>query len=148
MFLYGDAAATPPAYHGRYGPNVFGVSGSAMAATNESVDHILGLLAEVEPVAKRMFGGLGIFHQGLMFALMDEDTLYMKVDDENRPAYEAEGSEPFSVTMRGREMTMGYYEVPASVLDEPGRLTEWAKTAIDVAKRADAAKPKSKRKFK
>lgn len=119
-----------------------------MATSNESVDHVLDLLAEVAPAAKRMFGGLGIFHRGLMFALMDEDTLYMKVDDENRPAFEAEGSGPFSIVMKGKEMTMGYYEVPASVLDDADRLTEWAKTAIDVAQRADAAKPKSKRKFK
>ena len=118
-----------------------------MATSNESVDHIMDLLAEVEPQAKRMFGGLGIFHRGLMFALMDQDTLYMKVDDENRPAFEAEGSGPFSIVMKGKEMTMGYYEVPASVLDEPDRLTEWAKNAIDVALRADAVKPKSKRKL-
>ena len=85
-----------------------------MVTSDGALEHILDLLAEVEPESKRMFGGLGIFHRGLMFALMDDDTLYMKVDDLNRPDYEAEGSGPFTVVMRGKETTMGYREIPAS----------------------------------
>ena len=119
-----------------------------MATSDGALEHILDLLAGVEPEAKRMFGGLGIFHRGLMVALMDDDTLYLKVDDLNRADYEAEGSGPFTVTMRGKETTMGYREIPANVLEDPDRLIEWANKAIDVALRADAAKPKSKRKIK
>ena len=119
-----------------------------MVTSDGALEHILDLLAEVEPEAKRMFGSWGIFHRGLMFALMDDDTLYMKVDDLNRPDYEAEGSGPFTVVMRGKETTMGYREIPANVLEDPVRMIEWANKAIDAALRADAAKPKSKRKIK
>ena len=119
-----------------------------MVTSDGALEHIMDLLGAVEPEAKRMFGGLGIFHRGLMFALMDDDTLYMKVDAVNLADYEAEGSGPFTVVMRGKETTMGYREIPANVLEDPDRLIEWANKAIDVSLRADAAKPKSKRKFK
>ena len=119
-----------------------------MATSDGALEHILDLLGPGEPEAKRMFGGLGIFHRGLMFALMDDDTLYMKVDDLTLADYEAEGSGPFTVVMRGKETTMGYREIPANVLEDHDRLIDWANKAIDVALRADAAKPASKRKIK
>ena len=83
-----------------------------------------------------------------MFALMDDDTLYMKVDDLNRADYEAKDSGPFVVVMRGKETSIGYREIPSNVVENPDHLIEWANKAIDVALRADAAKPVSKRKIK
>ena len=83
-----------------------------------------------------------------MVALMDDDTLYMKVDDLNLADYEAEGSGSFTVVMRGKETTMGYREIPANVLEDLDRLIEWSNKAIDVALRADAAKPVFKCKIK
>jgi DNA transformation protein len=93
-----------------------------MATSDGALEHILDLLEPVEPEAKRMFGGLGIFHRGLMFALMEDDTLYMKVDDLNLADHEAEGSGPFTVVMRGKETTMGYRDILANVLENPDRL--------------------------
>jgi DNA transformation protein len=119
-----------------------------MATCDGALEYIMDLLGPVEPEAKRMFGGLGIFHRGLIFALMGDYTLYMKVDDLNRADFEAEGSGPFSIAMKGKEMTMSYYEVPADVLEDPDILNEWANKAIDLSLRADAAKPVSKQKIK
>ena len=119
-----------------------------MAASDEALVHILDLLAEVAPVPKRMFGGLGLFHQGVMFGLMDGDALYLKADDETLGDYEAEGSGPFVFNMSDRQVSTGYYEIPATVAEDQELAVEWARKAIDVAFRADAAKPPSKRKRK
>jgi DNA transformation protein len=71
-------------------------------------------------VFRKMFGGLGIFKDGLMFALVAEDALYMKADDATTPAYAAEGSGPFVYAgMRGKAMPMPYWRVPERLLDEP-----------------------------
>lgn len=60
----------------------------------------------VEPLghvtSRRMFGGLGVFYRGLMFALIVNDVLHFKVDDENRPGYEAAGMEAFSYLRQGK----------------------------------------------
>lgn len=83
----------------------------------------LGPLGEVS--SRAMFGGWGIFERDAMFALISGATLYFKVDDASRAAYEAVGSGPY-----GR---MPYYEVPGDVLEEPARLAEWVREAMAVA---------------
>ena len=57
-----------------------------------------------------MFGGVGIYAQGLFFALIAEDRLYFKVDDTTRPSFEQRGMEPFRPF--GEDSAMGYYELP------------------------------------
>ena len=76
----------------------------------------------VEPLghvtSRRMFGGLGVFYRGLMFALIVNDVLHFKVDDENRPDYEAEGMAPFSYLRKGKKRGLNsYWTVPVDVLD-------------------------------
>ncbi len=87
-----------------------------------------------------MFGGVGIYAQGLFFALIAEDRLYFKVDDATRPEFEQRGMEPFRPF--GEDSAMGYYEVPADVVEDVNQLEIWMKTAIDVAARAKRGKPK------
>lgn len=97
---------------------------------------------------RAMFGGYGWWHDGQMFALLDKDsTLYLKVDDSNRAAFEAEGRAPFTTpTPAGRaQMTMPYYEVPASVLDDRDVFREWARGAIDVAHATPSKKPRTRK---
>ena len=62
-----------------------------------------------------MFGGVGIYAAELFFALLDDDTLYFKVDDVTRPQFESRGMTPFRPYGEEGEV-MGYYEVPAHVL--------------------------------
>ena len=85
-----------------------------------------------------MFGGVGIYAQGLFFALIAEDRLYFKVDDTTRPDFERLGMEPFRPY--GEHSAMGYYEVPADVVEDSWQLAQWMSKAIDVA-----AKPKGKK---
>ena len=78
-----------------------------MASSAEFRDHVLDLLAALGPVtARRMFGGFGIYLDGVMFALIADDILYLKVDDRTRPDYEAAGSAPFRPRPRGKPFTM------------------------------------------
>ena len=89
--------------------------------------------------ARSMFGGVGIYAGELFFALIADDTLYFKVDDSNRPDFEARGMGPFLPFGDERDK-MQYYEVPADLLDDTDALRPWVVRAIAVA-----AKKKSKK---
>jgi DNA transformation protein len=104
-----------------------------MAVSAEFRDYVLDQLRAVTPVTpKAMFGGIGIYSRGLFFALIAQDVLYFKVDAATRPAYEAAGSKPFNPFGKG---TMGYYELPAEVLEDEDELRKWVKEALAVARR-------------
>ena len=78
-----------------------------MASRPEFRDHVLDLLTPLGPVtAPRMFGGFGIYLDGVMFALIADDVLYLKVDDRTRPDYEAAGAAPFRPRQKGKPFTM------------------------------------------
>ena len=105
---------------------------------SEFVHFIVENLQSLGPVlAKRMFGGHGLFLHNVMFGLIAWDTLYFKVDEGNRPAYDARGLSPFSyVSQQGRASTMSYYEAPPEGLDESDVLLSWAREAYAAALRA------------
>jgi DNA transformation protein len=79
-----------------------------------------------------------------MFGLIAPDTLYFKVDHDNRPAFEAEGSEPFSYEGKGKPIQLPYWRVPERLFDEPEEMLEWARAAFAAARRASAAKAKTR----
>jgi DNA transformation protein and related proteins len=85
--------------------------------------------------ARSMFGGVGIYAGDRFFALMDDDTLYFKVDDATRGRFEARGMGPFRPGGEGGEV-MQYYEVPGDVLEDAELLAPWVEEAIAVAARA------------
>lgn len=118
-----------------------------MPVSPEYREFALEQLGRIAPVtARSMFGGVGIYQDGLFFALMDDDALYFKVDDTNRPDFEAVGSGPFSPVMGDTVMVMQYYRVPEELLEDPDRLRPWMHAAIDVAMRARRKKaPKTKK---
>lgn len=91
--------------------------------------------------ARNMFGGVGIYGEELFFALIDDDTLYFKVDDSNRPDFEVRGMGPFQPYGEEGE-TMGYYRVPEDLLEDPEVLGQWAEKALDVARRAKSRSPR------
>src|SRR5512138_92549 len=112
-----------------------------MAVSQSYREFVLEQLGRVTPVtSKSMFGGVGIYAQGLFFALIAEDRLYFKVDDATRPHFEQRGMEPFRPF--GEESAMGYYEVPADVVEDSVQLAGWMKKAIDVAAKARINKKK------
>lgn len=87
--------------------------------------------------ARNMFGGVGIYAGDFFFALIDDDTLYFKVDESNRPDFEARGMGPFQPYGEDGE-TMGYYRVPDDLLEDSEALAGWAEKAIAAARRAKA----------
>ena len=112
-----------------------------MAVSETYCDFVLEQLGRVVSVtSKRMFGGVGIYSQGLFFALIAEDRLYFKVNDTTRPDFERLGMEPFRPF--GEESAMGYYEVPADLVEDAAHLESWVKKAIDVAAMAKQGKAK------
>ena len=110
-----------------------------MARSSEFVDFVLESLEPLGGVsARRMFGGWGIYKDGVMFALIAYDQLYLKVDDDNRAAFEARGLQPFIYTGKGRPIRMSYREAPGEGFDDPDILCDWARGACAAALRARA----------
>jgi len=108
-----------------------------------------GFLAELfEPVGgvsfRKMFGGIGIFREGLMFALVADDTLYLKADDTTSVDFKAEGCGTFIYHGKDRPVAMQYWRLPERLYDEPEEFRQWALNAFDVGERARAEKPKRK----
>ena len=91
-----------------------------------------------------MFGGVGLYAGDTFFALIDDDMLYLKVDDANRADFEQRGMGPFMPFGDGGEV-MQYYELPAELLEEPEELRSWVEKAVAVAQRAKRGRPAAHR---
>jgi DNA transformation protein and related proteins len=90
-------------------------------------------------VTKRMFGGLGIYADDIFFAIVDNDILYLKVDDTTRADYEAAGCHAFRPYGDDRQ-SIHYYEVPVAVLEDASELARWGRKAISAAAAAKVKK--------
>jgi DNA transformation protein len=114
-----------------------------MAQSSEFVEFVLESLQPLGGVsARRMFGGWGIYKDGVMFALIASDQLYLKVDDGNRQAYDDAGLPHFTYTDKGKPIRMPYSAAPPEGFDDPDILRAWARDAYAAALRTK--KPKRK----
>jgi DNA transformation protein and related proteins len=94
--------------------------------------------------ARRMFGGAGLYSDGVFFALIYDDTLYFKVDESNREDYLERGCVPFQpYAERGNAVVMNYYSVPPEVLEDNEELAVWARKACRIATARAATKKKA-----
>jgi DNA transformation protein len=110
--------------------------GSPLAVSPGFRRFVLDQLEELGGVVPRaMFGGIGLYREGLFFGIVAGDVLYLKVDDRTRQRYEAAGMRPFKPYPH-RSGTMQYYAVPVGVLESAAELAEWARRAVDVARAA------------
>ncbi len=89
---------------------------------------------------RRMFGGLGVFRDGLMFALEADGTLYLKADDADAPAFRDAGCEQFLYRKSDRDVAMGYWSAPLAALEDPDIMAQWAHRAHACARRHAARK--------
>ncbi|MBE7385260.1 MAG: TfoX/Sxy family protein [Leptolyngbya sp. SIO1E4] len=104
-------------------------------------DDIVHCLNQVAPVnARAMFGGYGLYIEGVMFALIAYNTLYFKVDDSNRQDFVEAGMGPFVYDGKGKPVQMSYYQIPDEVLHDVTRLAAWVEKAHSVGRRAKQAK--------
>lgn len=107
------------------------------------VSHVVDMMQVVGPVNhKRMFGGHGIFLDGLMFALIADSTLYLKVDSQNKDEFVELGLEPFTYYKQGKPFHLSYFQAPEETLEDIDSMREWANSAYSASLRANAKKPK------
>jgi DNA transformation protein len=105
-------------------------------------EHLKEIFSEFGAVTvRRMFGGRGVYAEGIMFALIADGDLYFKADEETIPAFRAAGAGPFAYQSAGRRVVMSYWRVPDRLLDEPEELAVWARGAVRAAQRAAVDRP-------
>lgn len=116
-------------------------------------DFVIELLDGMGPVSiRKMFGGAGVYADGLMFGLIAGDVLHLKVDDALKAELTQEGSGPFvwepqNGPRKGEKVDLGYWRLPEGALDDPDEAVTWARKALAVARAKAAAKaPKRKKK--
>jgi DNA transformation protein len=111
-------------------------------------EQVRELFAELGAVQlKRMFGGLGVYADGLMFGLGADEMLYLKADAITEPAFREAGSAPFSYARKDREaVVFTYWRLPDTAWDDPDEAVRWARLAIEAAHRAAAGKKSKRRK--
>ena len=113
-----------------------------MKVDSPFVNEVLDRLQEVGPAtARRMFGGYGIFLDGLMFALIADNELYLKADKQSSHFFEEQALPPFSYTKsEGKVFKMSYYLAPESFFEEIDDTRLWTTRAIEAARRAPRKK--------
>jgi DNA transformation protein len=109
--------------------------------SDDFVDYVLELFGPFGTVgARRMFGGHGVYLDGLMFALVMQDTLYLKADEMNRIEFEQAGCEIFGYARKGKRATLNFFRAPEDAMESPEMMLPWARTAYAAALRANAKK--------
>ncbi len=118
-----------------------------MAKPTDFVLHVLETMRRFGPVeAKAMFGGWGLYRQGLFFALIADDALCLKADDVNLAEFKRAGLKPFVYEMKsGEKMTLHYYHAPEEALEDAEVMAKWARSAYGAALRKAAAKGKPRK---
>ena len=102
-----------------------------MPKRSEYLEYLLELLHPLGSItARAMFGGFGIYRDGIIFAIVIADTLYFKTIAANQNDYTAAGSQPFTYRKRnGKTYTLSYWEVPLEVIEDQDTLLIWARKA-------------------
>ncbi|GIX23901.1 MAG: hypothetical protein KatS3mg122_1132 [Caldimonas sp.] len=108
-------------------------------AQDEFAQWCVELLQTLGPcTARRMFGGHGLFLDGLMVGLIAGERLYLKADAHARAIWQAAGSEPFVYEGGGRRVEMSYWSAPPEAMDGPAQMAPWARLALEAALRSRA----------
>src|SRR5882724_7286712 len=88
---------------------------------------------------RRMFGKTGVFCDGLMLGMVRDNTLYFRVDDDNRAVFkEAESFPPLNYVKKGGTIDLSFWRAPERLFDEPDELVTWARAALAAARRVAA----------
>ena len=115
------------------------------AADKAFAEYVVEMMASVGPVTvKSMFGGYGIYLDGLMFGLIADRVLYLKVDKESTADFEAKGLIAFTYYKQNKPFKMSYYEAPETALEDADEMNLWANKGYCAALRAAASKGSKK----
>lgn len=108
-----------------------------MPRRNEFLTLVLDLMAPLGVISSRaMFGGHGLYCNGLFIAIVTSDKLYFKADTQSQPRFESAGLQRFQYTARGKTVQLMYYAAPAEVYEAPQAMAEWGQFALAAAVRA------------
>jgi DNA transformation protein len=112
-----------------------------MTVQAQYLAYILEQLAGLDSLrSNRMFGGIGLYSEGLFFGLIDDDTLFFKTGDSNIAPYRQRNMARFMPFPDRPEAVLGYHQVPADVIEDAGMLVDWARKSVAVALVSRAAK--------
>ena len=105
---------------------------------SDFADYCCERLSSLGPCrARRMFGGHGLSVEGINVGLIIAERLYLKVDAQTRPAFEAAGCESFTYRRKeGPVVALGYWSAPSEAMDSPRLMAPWAQRALEAALRA------------
>ncbi|MEO6227345.1 MAG: TfoX/Sxy family protein [Thermomonas sp.] len=113
-----------------------------------NLDHLHDLFSAFAPITMRaMFGGHGVYRDGVILGIVIDDVLYLKVDAVTRATFEAAGCSPFVYEAKGRAVPMSYWNVPDEALDSPQDFRPWAQRAWEAALRKPVAKKTAAKKL-
>jgi DNA transformation protein and related proteins len=105
-----------------------------MVSSKGFLDFVLDCLSHLEGISSRaMFGGYGLYQHGVIFAMIANDTLYLKVDDSNRADFEKYDSKPFTYERDGKKKAMSYYELPADILEDQDQIGHWVEKSYQLS---------------
>lgn len=106
------------------------------------------LMSEIDGISARaMFGGFGMYKDGIIFGLIVENQLYFKVDETTMEKYKKLGGKPFEYEMRGKVSAMPYWLVPETILDNVEELRMWVEEAAEISLKAKLTKKPAKKKI-
>lgn len=112
---------------------------------DDHLDYLRELFSDFAPVSVRaMFGGHGVYRDGVILALVIDEAPYLKTDARSRPAFKAAGCVPFSYEARGKAIATSYWSVPAEALDSPQDFLPWARLAWEAALRKPKPGPRKR----
>ncbi len=116
-----------------------------MVASDSFAEFVREQLAPLGRVTmRRMFGKTGVFCDGLMFGMVTDNTLYLRVDDHNRAAFkEAESFPPLNYEKKGSTIDLSFWRAPERLFDEPDELVTWARVALAAAGRVAAKRERT-----
>ncbi|HEY5210257.1 MAG TPA: TfoX/Sxy family protein [Stellaceae bacterium] len=116
-----------------------------MVASDGFADFLREQLAPLGRITtRRMFGKTGVFCDGLMFGMVRDDTLYFRVDDDNRAAFtEAQSFPPLSYAKKGGTIELAFWRAPERLFDEPDELVAWTGAALAAARRVAAKRERT-----
>lgn len=108
---------------------------------SQFIDYLHEVLAPLGAVhMRRMFGGHGVYHDGLMFAIVVDEVLYLKADAQSAPAFEREGLRRFEYLKHDKPVQMSFFEAPDAMFDDPDEAARWARFAFEAALRSHASR--------
>jgi DNA transformation protein len=116
-----------------------------MVASDSFAEFLREQLAPLGPLSmRRMFGKTGVFCDGVMLGMVSDNTLYLRVDDDNKAFFkEAEVFPPLNYEKKGESIDLAFWRAPERLFDEPDELVAWAREALAAARRVAAKRERS-----